>query len=61
MKKYEYVEVKIAGCFLGGGNKEYRKIIDEYAMKGYKYIGFIPVEQITEIITKVDLIFEIEA
>lgn len=41
MKHYEYVAVHIRK-FVGAGSEEHRKIIDEYADKGYKYVGFIP-------------------
>ena len=59
--RYEYVEVHI-NRFLGAGSKEHRRLIDEYAAKGYRYVGFIPVNM-TDYgkIKYVDLIFEIEA
>ena len=59
--RYEYVEVHI-NRFLGAGSKEHRRQIDEYAAKGYRYVGFIPVNM-TDYgkIKDVDLIFEIEA
>lgn len=59
--RYEYVEVHI-NRFLGAGSKEHRRLIDEYASKGYRYVGFIPVNM-TDYgkIKDVDLIFEIEA
>ncbi|EOS55901.1 MULTISPECIES: DUF4177 domain-containing protein [unclassified Anaerotruncus] len=59
--RYEYVEVHI-NRFLGAGSKEHRRLIDEYAAKGYRYVGFIPVNM-TDYgkIKDVDLIFEIEA
>lgn len=59
--RYEYAEVHI-NRFLGAGSKEHRRLIDEYAAKGYRYVGFIPVNM-TDYgkIKDVDLIFEIEA
>ena len=59
--RYEYVEVHI-NRFLGAGSKEHRRLIDEYAAKGYRYVGIIPVNM-TDYgkIKDVDLIFEIEA
>ena len=59
--RYEYVEVHI-NRFLGAGSKEHRRLIEEYAAKGYRYVGFIPVNM-TDYgkIKDVDLIFEIEA
>lgn len=38
MKKYEYVSVHIA-TFFGARSEEHRQIIDEYAKKGYRYVG----------------------
>ncbi|MBD5146492.1 MAG: DUF4177 domain-containing protein [Ruminococcus sp.] len=58
MKKYEYVKLHI-GKFVGAGSNEHRKIIDEYAEKGYRYAGYIPTD-ITDYgkIKEMDLIFE---
>ncbi len=60
MKKYEYVNIDI-DSFFGAGSEEHRQIIDEYAAKGYRYVGYIP----TNIndhgkIKELDLIFEID-
>lgn len=41
MKKYEYVRIHI-GRFVGSKSEEHRKIIDEYAARGYRYAGYIP-------------------
>ncbi|PWM26270.1 MAG: DUF4177 domain-containing protein [Oscillospiraceae bacterium] len=41
MKHYEYVAVHI-GRFIGAKSESHREIIDEYAAKGYRYVGFIP-------------------
>ena len=60
MKKYEYVSLKFKGLFANFSlEDDYKKIIDEYARKGFKYVGFVP----TKIegygrITSIDLIFE---
>lgn len=43
MFKYEYVEVFNESVF-GSKFSEHRIIIDKYAKKGYKYVGFIPVK-----------------
>ena len=61
MKKYEYVNISIDNFFLGSGSEEHRQIIDEYAAKGYRYVGYIPTK-ITPHgkIVEMDLIFEIE-
>ncbi|MBQ4529418.1 MAG: DUF4177 domain-containing protein [Lachnospiraceae bacterium] len=60
MKKYEYVNLKIGKLF-SSKSEEHRKIIDEYAAKGYRYVGYIP----TEIdgygkMDNIDLIFEMD-
>ena len=60
MKKYEYVNIKIAK-FVGAKSEGHREIIDEYAQKGYRYVGYLPTE-ISDYgkIKKMDLIFEID-
>ncbi len=61
MKKYEYVRIN-GNKFAGAKFEEHRKIIDEYALKGFTYVGFIPVN-IAEYgkFKEMDLIFEIDA
>ena len=60
MKKYEYVSINIDG-FLGAGSEEHRQIIDNYAAKGYKYVGYIPTNITSHgKIVEMDLIFEID-
>lgn len=40
---------------------EHRKVIEEYAALGYRYVGMIPTEmKVNGCIRKMDLIFEIE-
>ena len=58
MKKYEYVNLNI-NSFVGAGSEEHREIIDEYAAKGYRYVGYIPTK-ISDYgkIKAIDLIFE---
>lgn len=60
MKKYEYVQVHI-NKFIGAKSKEHRQIIDSYAAKGYRYVGYIPTV-ISDYgkIKDMDLIFEID-
>lgn len=60
MKKYEYVSVHI-NKFIGAKSEEHRKIINEYAKRGYRYVGYIPTI-ITDYgkIKDMDLIFELE-
>lgn len=57
--RYEYVTVYI-GKFIGAGTEEHREIINEYAARGYRYVGFIPTK-ITDYgkIKELDLIFEV--
>ncbi len=61
VKRYEYVRVRI-GKFVGAKSEEHRGIIDAYAAKGYRYVGFIPTD-INDYgkIKEMDLIFEIDA
>ena len=60
MKRYEYVKIDI-NTFFGAGSEEHRKIIDEYAAKGYRYVGFVPTDMNGHgKILAIDLIFEIE-
>ena len=60
VKKYEYVSLHI-GKLSGAELSEHRQIIDEYASKGYSYIGYIPTN-ISDYgkLKDIDLIFEID-
>ncbi len=60
MKQYEYVNIKISK-FIGAKSEEHRQIIDEYAKRGYRYVGFIPTN-INDYgkIKEMDLVFEID-
>lgn len=60
MPKYEYVKIDI-NLFCGAGTMEHRQVIDAYASKGYKYVGYIPTK-ISDHgkIKEMDLIFEID-
>ncbi|NCE65814.1 DUF4177 domain-containing protein [Pseudoflavonifractor sp. 524-17] len=58
MKQYEYVSLSIVK-FFGAGSEEHRAVIDEYAQKGWRYVGFIPTEiSDSGKIKAIDLIFE---
>lgn len=58
MKKYEYVPVHI-NRFVGAKSEEHRQIIDGYAEKGYRYVGYIPtIINDYGKIKDLDLIFE---
>lgn len=58
MKQYTYVKVH-TGRFIGAVSEEHRRIIDEYAAKGYRYVGFIPTKMSDYgKMVDMDLIFE---
>ncbi len=58
MKKYEYVNLNLKG-FFSSESTEHRKIIDEYAQKGYRYVGYIPVKiDSCGLLREMDLVFE---
>ncbi len=61
MKAYEYVNIHI-GKFVGARSEEHRAIIDEYAARGYRYVGYIPTN-ISDYgkIRDMDLVFERDA
>lgn len=60
--KYEYVNISTSGKgFFSNKTVEHREIIDEYAAKGYRYVGWFPTKSsnlIEGVIEEVDLIFE---
>ncbi len=58
MKQYAYVSVHISK-FIGARLEEHREIIDSYAAKGWKYVGYLPTN-ISDYgkIKDMDLIFE---
>jgi len=57
--KYEYVNVETKIGILSTTNDEHRRIIDEYAKKGYRYVGYIPTEMEPHgVVGAYDLIFE---
>ena len=60
MKKYVYVNIHI-GKFYGAKSEEQRAVIDDYAAKGYRYVGYIPTN-ISDYgkIKDMDLVFEID-
>ena len=68
MYRYEYesVTVELAGWGPFGGNDycmtaDHRKIIEERARNGWRYVGYIPTRQRgTGHIQELDLIFEKE-
>ena len=64
MKKYRYEYVRIdTGLFflVPSEDNQHREIIDEYAAKGLRYVGFVPAMQSGEgRIRQYDLVFEQE-
>ncbi len=60
--KYEYVRINILGKgFFSNKTDGHRDIINEYAAKGYRYVGWFPTKSsnmISGVIEEVDLIFE---
>lgn len=62
MKKYEFVTIKVKNNpVMNADLSEHRKVIEEYAAKGYSYKGYIPtVQGPSGKIIEMDLIFEIE-
>ncbi len=61
MKKYEFVTIKPQNNpATNAVLSEHRKVIAEYAAKGYSYAGWIPVKQGASGKTvELDLVFEI--
>lgn len=58
MKQYEYVSICHKGSFVGK-YESHREIIDHYAKRGYKYVGYIPIKlSSTAFPMELDLIFE---
>jgi len=60
MKKYEYVTVKLKNNVVKDATlEEHRKVIDDYAAKGYSYAGYIPTRiGASGKIIEIDMIFE---
>ena len=60
MKKYEYVSIHV-GKLVGAKSEEHRQIIDDYAKRGYRYVGYIPtIMSDYGKIKDMDLIFEMD-
>ena len=57
--KYEYVSISNSFGLLSTKFKGHQEIINQYAEKGYRYVGYIPTEFAGhgQVIT-IDLIFE---
>ena len=61
MKKYDDVNIH-SGRFCGAKSEEHRTIIDQYAAKGYRYVGYIPTN-LNDYgkIKDMDLVFETDS
>ena len=60
MKKYECVRVRFP-LGLQEEGEEHRAVLNEYAKKGYRYVGYIPRQmKLYGRIRAVDLIFEMD-
>jgi len=59
MFKYEYVTIKVKRGFTSVTISEHRSIIDDYAQKGFRYVGYIPTKESGYgILAEIDLVFE---
>ncbi|MBQ7337237.1 MAG: DUF4177 domain-containing protein [Clostridia bacterium] len=59
MKTYTYVNLKVSGYWTALRSEEHRMVIDEYAKKGFRYVGYIPTHMDTYgKLRSIDLIFE---
>ena len=63
MRKYEYVKVSMKTGFLSTKTPPYHKIIDEYAAKGYRYVGWFPSRTsnlLSGVLEELELVFDYE-
>lgn len=61
MKKYEYVTISAKTGLLSTKSTAHREIIDEYAAKGYRYVGWFPSKMsnmLSGVPEEIELIFE---
>lgn len=59
MYEYQYASVKIGGTL--GARDDHRELIDRYASKGWRYVGYVPTRVVGYgALDKIDLIFERE-
>lgn len=63
MKKYEFVTITVKNNpVYNAETTEHRTVIAEWAAKGYRFVGFVPVTQgPSGKMIDIDLVFEIEA
>lgn len=56
---YQYSYKRVRNTFLGDDFSDCRDIIDDYASRGYRYVGYIPIAiALDGKIKSIDLIFE---
>ena len=61
MKTYAYVTISTKTGLLSTKNTAHRDIIDEYAAKGYRYVGWFPSKMsnmLSGVLEEIELIFE---
>lgn len=62
--RYEFVRISTMGAGLFSNKTEgHKEIINEYASKGYRYVGWFPSKSsniLEGVLEEVDLIFEID-
>ena len=61
MKKYEYVTLNTKTGFFSTKSKKHREIIDQYAARGYRYVGWFPSKMsnmLSGVLEEIELIFE---
>jgi len=59
MYKYEYVTIGVKKGVTNVKLSEHRAVIDGYAQKGYRYVGYIPTKESGYgILAEIDLVFE---
>ena len=59
MYEYKYVPVQREG-WIFSGFESYRETIDAGAAKGWRYVGWVPVDITNGALTQIDLVFERE-
>ncbi|XMB66267.1 DUF4177 domain-containing protein [Mycoplasmatota bacterium zrk1] len=58
-KKYEYVTITLKTGVFSVAADDFKKIIKQYAAKGYRFVDFIPTKQVGyEMIKEGSLVFE---
>ena len=61
MKEYEFVEVHVQVGLAALNFTDYRRVVRNYAEKGYRFVGYVPTQVSSGpygSIQKMDLVFE---